>query len=774
MAKRRHHSGGFLSRLARDPSGNVLALTGAAIIPMVGLVGGALDAARLYTVQARLQSACDAGALAGRRIMGTGRWADNNDRANTVATQTFDLNFASNFFGTSNRSRTFLESDGTVTGTASADVPMTLLRIFNMPTKTVQVTCEGQMRIPNTDVMFVLDNSGSMDEMIPGDSTGLKKMAGLHRAIRCFYEALARTNIAEVSPMDCGVTSDPSGDLSTQVQLRFGFVNYDNMVNVGKLLPQDFIVDSWAYQSREARSADVQTVRAWTVGSQTSTEWGAWSSTPGYYADPNYYQSTYTVVSADTRLADGVTYPRKATPTDVNSCNALNRYGSNDKLVGITETSGSASTGSWSGSTPVYVNDSTYDTDQNMSVPGSRTQTVSYGYRYSYYKNGSTWGCWLERAQAKTSGNVNQYTQTRTGTATKPITWTAYQRILKWTYAPRTFDVSGLKAADGTWNDSITLPIGRTRRTNVMLSGTQSAVTIETPADATVAWEGCIEERQTFKNVDGTPGDDWLNYPARPEDAFDMNIDAVPDRTDPRTQWRPLLTTAVWGRRTGLNGNLWSGDYTIDPVESGPNTSSNDAGRNLSNNTCVTPSRRLTNYNGQSGNQSAQDFSNYVGSITPHNNTYHDIGLLWGARLMSPTGIFANENATTRGGAQIQRHMIFMTDGATATTINNYASYGLEWWDRRQVEPSGPNDSTFNNKLIANNNARSNALCTAIKNRNITLWVIYYGSSDAATKTRLTNCATSPTYFFEASNTPALIAKFREIADRISNLRLTQ
>jgi len=115
-----------------------------------------------------------------------------------------------------------------------------------------------------------------------------------------------------------------------------------------------------------------------------------------------------------------------------------------------------------------------------------------------------------------------------------------------------------------------------------------------------------------------------------------------------------------------------------------------------------------------------------------------------------------------------------MTDGATATTANNYASYGLEWWDRRQVDPAGPNDSNYDDKLNAVNNARSNALCTAIKNKNITLWVIYYGSSDVATKTRLTNCATSSTYFFEATNTALLVSKFREIAERISNLRLTQ
>jgi len=141
---------------------------------------------------------------------------------------------------------------------------------------------------------------------------------------------------------------------------------------------------------------------------------------------------------------------------------------------------------------------------------------------------------------------------------------------------------------------------------------------------------------------------------------------------------------------------------------------------------------------------------------------------------MSPTGLFASENATTAGGAQIQRHMIFMTDGNTENSYNNYASYGIEWWDRRQITPNGLSNNQFETKLQQNNNARAAALCTAIKNKGITLWVISYGSSvDTDTINRLTACATSSAYFFQAADTTALITQFRNIADKISQLRLT-
>src|SRR3712207_4738034 len=147
---------------------------------------------------------------------------------------------------------------------------------------------------------------------------------------------------------------------------------------------------------------------------------------------------------------------------------------------------------------------------------------------------------------------------------------------------------------------------------------------------------------------------------------------------------------------------------------------------------------------------------------------------------MSPTGIFASENATTAQGGEIERHLIFMTDGETNTgtlPINGnwyggtqYAAYGLPWYDRRQTSTStAPTQAMLDSQV----NARFAALCTEVKNRNITLWVVYFGSTDATTVNRMTSCA-SPGRFFYANNSAALITSFRQIADQISQLRLTR
>ena len=79
-------------RLLRDSSGNILPMTAAGIVVLAGLVGGGVDVSRAYMVQNRLQSACDAGALAGRRAVSTNGFDTN---AQDRATDYFNTNFDS-------------------------------------------------------------------------------------------------------------------------------------------------------------------------------------------------------------------------------------------------------------------------------------------------------------------------------------------------------------------------------------------------------------------------------------------------------------------------------------------------------------------------------------------------------------------------------------------------------------------------------------------------------------------------------------------------------
>ncbi|MEJ7927674.1 Tad domain-containing protein [Sphingobium sp. AN641] len=677
---------GFLGRLGKSQAGSTLAMVAAAIIPLAGLAGGGIDMARLYLTKARLQQACDAGALGGRKQMGAGAWSANSNKANAVALELFDANFGTNPYGTNTTSRSFTESSGKVTGTASVIVPMTVMKIFGQTNKTISITCDAEMRIPNTDVMFVLDTTGSMDETIPGDT--VKKIVGLRKAVKCFYEALAKIDIDNV---DCGST--PTGGNSATVQLRFGFVPYATNVNVGKLLNNSWMEDTPFYQTRVPQfTPSTSTSTATGTPTLLSTQNGSWSSWSGS-TNANY--SGY----CDGRSVDGVSTGTEGSP-----------YGQ------TSTTSGNTTTTTWYTDTPVTERDYSNETQFNGFFGIGRQCVVT--------------------VRTRSYNITKQYRRIDT------ITTTTTQVFSGWIYKKDELDVRGLKAGGYSWNDSVMLPVGT--------NGTSTSI----------SWDGCIEERQPFKNSDGNPADD---YDPIPSSAFDMDIDSAPT-SDRNTQWKPLLRDVVWGRVDG------SGNKTRDPVTIAGNWSPNgwttyginDMPTNR-NYYCPRPARKMGIYKTSA---EVTDFKTYVDALTPDGNTYHDIGLIWGARLMSPTGLFASENALTPNGGTIERHMIFMTDGTAVANNTDYVSHGLPWWDQRQT------NATDSDTLVATINARLVALCSAIKNKNITLWVIYYGAAGTDDYTRLENCASSGR-FYNATNSTLLIDKFKSIADEISQLRLT-
>ncbi|MFK7842487.1 MAG: pilus assembly protein TadG-related protein, partial [Sphingorhabdus sp.] len=87
----------LLGALRSDTAGNVYAMAAAAMFPIAGVIGGGVDIGRAYMAQARLQQACDAGALAGRRSM-SGAFMSTADAVE--ARKFFDFNFPAGSFDT--------------------------------------------------------------------------------------------------------------------------------------------------------------------------------------------------------------------------------------------------------------------------------------------------------------------------------------------------------------------------------------------------------------------------------------------------------------------------------------------------------------------------------------------------------------------------------------------------------------------------------------------------------------------------------------------------
>ena len=224
-------AGTFLATLLRDTRANTLAIGAAAVIPLIGVVGGGVDASRLYLAKARLQQACDSAALAARKQLGADSLEGGEIPSDirTTADNFFEANFSEGMY-----SSTELEFDLTaasatrIEGTASVEVPTTLMTVFGIDEAELNVDCSAELNLPNIDVMLVLDNSGSMAGT---------RIQGLKDAVFAFYD-----EVTAVAP--------------EEAQLRIGVVPYNAAVNVGYSLVDanpDFIADTHTYQSREAR-----------------------------------------------------------------------------------------------------------------------------------------------------------------------------------------------------------------------------------------------------------------------------------------------------------------------------------------------------------------------------------------------------------------------------------------------------------------------------------------------------------------------------------------
>lgn len=200
-------------RLRSDSRGNTLAMAAAAMVPIAGMIGSGLDMSRAYMAQAKLQNACDAGVLAGRREMLGTAWTTD---AAGEAQRFFDFNFPSTTMNAQNLSFTITQ-DATdlaqVNGVASADIPTTVMSLFGNESIPINVTCNAKQDYGNNDIMLVLDVTGSMNSA--PSSGGSSKISMLRTAAVELYRTL---------------------EGATNTRTRYGIIPYSMSVNVARRL----------------------------------------------------------------------------------------------------------------------------------------------------------------------------------------------------------------------------------------------------------------------------------------------------------------------------------------------------------------------------------------------------------------------------------------------------------------------------------------------------------------------------------------------------------
>ncbi|MFM6932791.1 MAG: pilus assembly protein, partial [Novosphingobium sp.] len=446
----------FIARLSRDQAGNTLMIVGFALVPILAMIGGGIDMGRGYLSQSRLQQACDAGVLAARKKLGSDIITTTTP---TTAVQAegdkfFNANFKTGSYGTGTRSFAMnIEANYSITGNASVQVPTTLMSLFGYRQLNIAVTCQAKLNFSNTDVMMVLDTTGSMNETNAGDTQ--PKIAVLRDVVKNFH---ARLEAAK----------------TPGTRMRYGFVPYSTNVNVGGLLKSDWLVDKWDYHGRVP----------YDTGKDITYTYNDWTWT--------YVSGTATNIAA---------YNSKTCPA------ATYDWGKYTSQVSSPDGSGSVT----------KTENGTYYWC-NLGADGS-TYTIT-GVTFTNY--------------------VNNYAISPNKTGTR--------RDYQWKYQPYNQDLAFLKGATG--NDP-----PKVASVKVKMYGNPSP----NPAEIDAWFHGCIEERDTYEitdynNVDLTR-------------ALDLDIDLVPTKGNPATQWRPQLPAINYAHSlTWWNWSSWpwtpAGDYS--------------------------------------------------------------------------------------------------------------------------------------------------------------------------------------------------------------------
>jgi Flp pilus assembly protein TadG len=245
-------------------------------------------------------------------------------------------------------------------------------------------------------------------------------------------------------------------------------------------------------------------------------------------------------------------------------------------------------------------------------------------------------------------------------------------------------------------------------------------------------WDGCIEERKTVDFGSSTT--------SIPSGALDMDIAAIPNDTG--------------AGNTTLPDSRWA----LKPYKSG-----------FTSYPCPKPAMAMQTWTSQAAFDAEIDkIRDGVGG------THHDVGMIWGARMVSDKGIFGADNPNSHNKVEVKKVIVFMTDGGLDIAGNAYSSYGVMNYTKRTTS------STSSSTQKAVHRKRLQLMCNRAREQEIDIWIILLDKSGPKTRTAdeqasfdvLKNCAAVPSQMIYVDNTAALSDAFKSISDKVGNLRV--
>ena len=332
------------------------------------------------------------------------------------------------------------------------------------------------------------------------------------------------------------------------------------------------------------------------------------------------------------------------------------------------------------------------------------------------------------------------------------------------------------------------------------------------PADVTYSgthdnvstWYGCIVEHKdldyddTAVNVPNTRGQFWSTAPAPNAgrcttgaycrghgwDPGSSTNDPYPD--DTFDDWEGPWDIYSYGGRIIANGVAGPNSNT-DYGNTAPNTcgSSSYTCNNCYSSSYTPRNRRYTcqdaycycrRTSGVDANEgcpwaavqpltsSETDLNATINSMNYHGSTYSNIGMAWGARMLSPDEPFTE--GSEWGDEEWNKAIVLMTDGEMSPN----GTYSTYWNSNRST---GANDiDTLNERLLE--------VCEWLKEepRNVIIYTITFDhtTSDISEETKeiYRQCASEPKedHYFDAPTAERLVTVFERISGALANLHL--
>ncbi len=284
-----------------------------------------------------------------------------------------------------------------------------------------------------------------------------------------------------------------------------------------------------------------------------------------------------------------------------------------------------------------------------------------------------------------------------------------------------------------------------------------------------MTWGGCVEQRPMPYDVDGTepssanPDSLYVPFFAPDESDNDTNAFANDYLYDYPTGGSSTSWKTRQGNQAKYRNAIWQsntkGRRIVDRYGNGSNYLYGP------NSGCeIAPIQRLST--------DAAATKTAINAMVASGDTNITVGLAWGWNMLSPAYPF--RDGIPYGTKDYTKIIVLMTDGQQqnlqVSTNNNsiYSGIGYIWQNRIGV---GAGSSTAQRGTALD--SRLSTLCSNIKAKGILIYTVRVEVTDG-TSDILMNCASSPSMFYDVTDSSKLTDAFTAIGQSISQLAISK